>query len=137
MSTQDALPGWLRTVFIAINDAPWTNVKSMNTEILTYGTAFFLVIAAVKQVSIEENILYAWLAFLMGKVTASVAGSGIKRATYKPSPPNTQDIEDTAATTATPSPVAPFLTKADADTAAHALEEKQREIRAAGAEAVG
>lgn len=119
MSTQDALPRWLRTLFIAINDAPWTNVKSMNTEILTYGTAFFLVVAAVKQVTIEENILYAWLAFLMGKVTASVAGSGIKRATYKPSPPNTQDVEDAAATTATPVPA--VLTRADADVAAKVL----------------
>lgn len=104
MSTQDALPRWLRTVFIAVNDAPWTNVKSMNTEILSYGTAFFLVIAAVRQVTIEENILYAWLAFLLGKVTASVAGSGIKRATYIPSPPNTPDAEDVAATTPTPAP---------------------------------
>lgn len=126
MSTQDALPGWLRTVFIAINDAPWTNVKSMNTEILTYGTAFFLVVAAVRQVTIEENILYAWLAFLMGKVTASVAGSGIKRATYIPSPPNTPDIEDTAATTATPTPV---LGKEDAKKAAQALEAKQQELK--------
>lgn len=126
MST-DALPRWLRTVFIAINDAPWTNVKSMNTEILSYGTAFFLVIAAVKQVTIEENILYAWLAFLMGKVTASVAGSGIKRATYKPSPPNTQDIEDTAATTPTPAPPA-VLTKTDAQKAAELLEANQQKL---------
>jgi hypothetical protein len=104
MSAGDALPLWLRRAFIAINDAPWTNIKSMNTEILTYGTAVFLVIAAVRQVTIEENILYAWLAFLLGKVTASVAGSGIKRATYIPSPPATQDVEDAAATTPTPPP---------------------------------
>lgn len=127
MSTKDALPVWLRTVFIGINDAPWTNIKSMNTEVLSYGTAAFLVVAAVKQVTIEENILYAWLAFLLGKVTASVAGSGIKRATYIPSPPNTPDAEDVAATTATPPP-GPVLTKPDADAAAKLLEEKQRSL---------
>lgn len=105
--TKDALPRWLRTIFIAVNDAPWTNIKSMNTEILSYGTAGWLAIASFFQVEINENILYGWLAFLLGKVTASVAGSGIKRATYKASPPATQDIEDTAATTATPAPETP------------------------------
>lgn len=128
MSTQDALPRWLRTLFIAINDAPWTNVKSMNTEILSYGTAAFLAIAAMKAVPINENVLFAWLAFLLGKVTASVAGSGIKRATYKASPPNTQDVEDAAATTPTPAPEK-ALTKSDAQRAADALEASQREIR--------
>lgn len=124
--TTDALPRWLRTVFIGISDAPWTAIKSMNTEVLSYGTAFFLVIAALNQVDIEENILYAWLAFLMGKVTASVAGSGIKRATYIPSPPNTPDAEDVAATTATPPP--PVLTKPDADKAAKVLEANQQKL---------
>lgn len=128
MSTQDALPRWLRTVFIAINDAPWTNVKSMNTEILSYGTAAFLAIAAMREVTINENILFAWLAFLLGKVTASVAGSGIKRATYIPSPPATQDVEDAAATTATPRPEK-ILTKADTQKAAEALEASQRDMR--------
>lgn len=125
MSTQDAIPRRLRVLFIAISDAPWTAIKSMNTEVLSYGTAFFLVVAAMKEVTIEENILYAWLAFLLGKVTASVAGSGIKRATYIPSPPNTPDAEDVAATTATPPP-ATTLTKADAQRTAEALEASQR-----------
>lgn len=125
--SQDALPRWLRILFIAISDAPWTAIKSMNTEILSYGTAFFLAVAAAMEVTVEENILYAWLAFLLGKVTASVAGSGIKRATYIPSPPNTPDQEDVAATTATPPP-ATTLTKADAQTAAEALEARQREL---------
>lgn len=125
MSTRDALPRWLRVFFIAISDAPWTNIKSMNTEVLSYGTAFFLAISAMRQVELQENILYAWLAFLLGKVTASVAGSGIKRATYIPSPPATQDVEDVAATTPTPPPPV-VLTKPDVQTAAEALDANQR-----------
>lgn len=101
---QDALPSWLRTIFIAISDAPWTNIKSMNGEILTYGTAVFLVIAAIKEVKIEQGILDAWLLFLAGKIGFAMGGAAIKRATFKPSPPATQDVEDAAATTGTPKP---------------------------------
>lgn len=102
--SDDALPRWLRTIYIAINDAPFTNLKSLNALLLADGTALFLVISAVRQVKIDQGVLDAWLLFLAGMIGFAMVGAGVKRATYKPSPPNPPDIEDAAATTATPAP---------------------------------
>lgn len=115
--TQDALPRWLRTMFIATSDAPMTNFKSANGEILTYATFGLLALAEIFGVVLREWLVYAWLGFLAGKVGFAMAGAGWKRETYKPSPPASQDIEDVAATTPTPAP-AKVLAKADADVAA-------------------
>lgn len=127
--TQDALPRWLRILFIAFADAPMTNIKSINGEILTYATAAFMAAVLVLPVDIKEKdwLVYAWLAFLSGKVGFAMAGAGIKRATYKESPPASQDVEDAAATTPTPAPPA-VLTQTDADKAAKALEANQQKL---------
>lgn len=128
MSTQDALPRWLRTVFIATSDAPLTNIKSINSEILTYATAIFLAVGLAKGLIPNDKdwLVYAWFAFLGGKIGFAMGGAALKRATYIPSPPNTPDVEDAAATTATPSPVVSVLTKADADVAAKVLDAAPR-----------
>jgi len=104
--SQDALPRWLRILYIAFADAPMTNIKSINGEILTYATAAFIAAVLVLPVDIKDKdwLVYAWLAFLSGKVGFAMAGAGIKRATYKGAPPAAPDIEDVAATTPTPSP---------------------------------
>lgn len=101
---EDALPKWLRTLFIAISDAPLTNIKSLNALALTNGTALFLFIAALRDVKIDQAVLDSWLIFLAGMIGFAVAGAGIKRATYKPMPPTPPDVEDAQATTATPPP---------------------------------
>lgn len=128
MSTQDALPRWLRTVFIAINDAPFTNIKSMNSEILTYATAIFLAVGLARGLIPNDKdwLVYAWFAFLSGKIGFAMGGAALKRATYIPSPPNTPDAEDVAATTATPPPPAKVLTKEDADRVAKAMNSGER-----------
>lgn len=123
--TEDALPRWLRTLFIAVSDAPMTNFRILNSEILTYLTALFLFVAALMQVTIDEGVLGWWLGFLAAKGGWAMGGAWAKRATYKPSPPASQDIEDVAATTPTPGPEK-VLTKTDADKAAAALEATQR-----------
>lgn len=125
MSTQDALPRWLRTTFIAVSDAPMTNFRILNTEILSYLTAGFLFAAALMQVKIEEGIWWAWLGYLAAKGGWAMGAAWAKRATYIPSPPATQDIEDTAATTPTPA----VLTKTDAQKAAELLEASQKLTR--------
>ena len=102
--SDDALPHWLRTLFIAIADMPMTNVKSLNALFLTNGTALFLFVAAWRRVEINQGIMDSWLIFLAGLIGFAVAGAGIKRATYKPMPPTPPDAEDVQATTATPSP---------------------------------
>ena len=128
MSTQDALPRWLRTLYIATSDAPLTNIKSINGELLTYATALFLGIGLAQGwiPDSKDWLVYAWLGFLAGKIGFAVAGAGIKRATYIPSPPATQDVEDTAATTATPVPQKEVLTKADADRVAKAMNQGEQ-----------
>jgi hypothetical protein len=125
---KDALPSWLRTLFIAISDAPMTNFRILNSEILTYLTAAFLFVAALMQVTIDVGVLGWWLGFLAAKGGWAMGGAWAKRATYKPSPPASQDIEDVAATTPTPPPEK-VLTKPDADKAAKALEAKQQELK--------
>lgn len=103
---KDALPSWLRSTFIAMADAPLTNFKSINGEVLTYATAIFLGIGAAQGwiPNDKDWLVYAWLGFLASKVGFAVAGVAVKRATYQPSPPGVQDVEDTAATTPTPPP---------------------------------
>jgi hypothetical protein len=132
MSTNDALPRWLRILFIAVSDAPMTNIKSINGEILTYATAAFMAAVLVLPVDIKDKdwLVYAWLGFLSGKVGFAFAGAWAKRATFKESPPAGQDIEDVAATTPTPPPekAAPTLGKKDAQLAAQVLEARQREL---------
>lgn len=125
--TQDALPRWLRTTFIAISDAPFTNIKSANGEILTYATFGLIALAEIFAVPLREWLIYAWLGFLAGKVGFAMAGAGWKRETYKPSPPASQDIEDVAATTPTPPPEK-VLTKADAEAAAGAIEQRNKQL---------
>lgn len=125
--TKDALPSWLRTIYIAINDAPFTNIKSLNALMLADGTALFLVIAAVRDVKVNQGVLDAWLIFLAGMIGFAMVGAGVKRATYIPSPPNTPDAEDVAATTPTPSPQN-VLTKTDAIKAAQVLDENQQKL---------
>jgi hypothetical protein len=120
MSKPDALPSWLRTAFIAIADAPMTNIKSLNAIILVNATALFLFVGAWFQVKIDQAMMDSWLIFLSGLIGFAVAGAGIKRATYKPMPPTPPDAEDVQATTATPKPDAPVLNKADADRVAMA-----------------
>lgn len=127
MSTKDALPVWLRTIYIAINDAPFTNIKSLNALLLADGTALFLMISAIRRIEVDQGVLDAWLIFLAGMIGFAMVGAGVKRATYKPAPPNPPDIEDIAATTATPSPDK-VLTKDDADKAAKALEANQQKL---------
>lgn len=127
----DALPRWLRRIFIAISDAPLTNFKSVNGEILTYATFILLVLAEVFALPLRDWLVYAWLGFLAGKVGFAVAGAAVKRATYKPSPPGSLDVEDIAATTPTPDP-AVVLTQADAQRAASALETTQAKLRDQG-----
>ena len=124
MSQKDALPGWLRTLYIAIADMPLTNVKSLNAIVLVNATALFLFVGAWFQVKLDQAMMDSWLIFLSGLIGFAVAGAGIKRATYKPMPPTPPDVEDVQATTATPKP--DVLTKADADAAAKALEATQR-----------
>jgi quinol-cytochrome oxidoreductase complex cytochrome b subunit len=119
MSTKDALPSWLRTTFIAMADAPLTNLKSLNALLLVNATALFLFVGAWFQVKLDQAMIDSWLIFLSGLIGFAVAGAGIKRATYKPMPPSPPDIEDVAATTATPKP--DVLTKADAQQAAEVL----------------
>jgi len=104
MSTKDALPSWLRTCFIAISDAPFTNIKSLNALLLVNGTAAFLFVASTRAVKIDQGVLDAWLVFLGSLMGLAVVGAGVKRATYKPTPPTPPDAEDVAATTATPKP---------------------------------
>lgn len=123
MSQKDALPSWLRTLYIAVADLPTTNFKILNSEILSYLTGAFLFVAALMQVTIDLGVLGWWLGFLAAKGGWAMGGAWAKRATYKPMPPTPPDAEDVQATTPTPKP--DVLTKADADTAARALEATQ------------
>ncbi len=71
----------LQLFYLAVERAPMTNIKSMNGEILTYLTAAFLAIAAIMKWTIDEPILYAWLAFLAGKIGFAMGGAWAKRVT--------------------------------------------------------
>lgn len=121
--TQDALPSWLRTLYIAISDAPMTNIKTLNALVLVNGTAAFLVVAAFSQAKVDASLFDGWLIFLGSMLGISTLGMIGKRATYQP--PNPPDAEEVAATTATPKP-ANVLTQADAQRAAEALEANQK-----------
>lgn len=118
--TNDTLPRRLRVLYTAVSEAPWTNINSMNGEILTYATGAFIATAAVLQVTIDEGILYAWLIFLSGKIGFAMGGAWAKRATYQPSPPTPPDAEDAAAVHGTPEvkPAPAVLTREDAQRAA-------------------
>lgn len=75
------LPRKLALFYLAVERAPMTNFKSLNGEVLAYGTATFLALASIFKWSIDENILYAWLFFLAGKIGFAMGGALGKRVT--------------------------------------------------------
>lgn len=91
------LPQWLRTIFLAVAEAPWTNIKQLNAMIMDWATAAFLAVSAMLGYKLEEAVLYAWLAFLAGLNGFAMIAAGWKRETFKSSPPNKPDVEDAAA----------------------------------------
>lgn len=91
------LPRWLQLYFLAVAEAPWTNLKSWHSELLTFLTASFLAVASVFQWSLDATVLGLWLGFLAGKIGFAFGGAWVKRATYKPAPPYGPDVEDAAA----------------------------------------
>lgn len=135
MSTQDALPPRLRTAFIAISEFPSTNGIKVVALALVIATGVVLAGASAAEADVSEATLGLWLSALLAMLGIGSWQQKMKRDTPQQSPPASPDIEDVAATTGTPAPV---LTKAAAQTAAEALETRQREIAAGSADgAVG
>lgn len=103
------LPRWLRVFFLAVAEAPWTNIKIFNSLVATNATLMFLGVAALFQLSLNESLVDSVLIFLASWLGIAMIGQIGKRATYKPSPPYGPDVEDAqaGATVTPPKPVAP------------------------------
>lgn len=134
MSTQDALPRWLRTSYIAISEWPRTNSITLTGIGMFIATGVFLAVASMRAAEISEGLLVIHYSAVLAVMGIGNWAESIKRRLPYPTPPAPVDAENVAATTGTP---APTLTKGDAQLAADVLEARQREIAAAGAEAVG
>lgn len=91
------LPQWLQMFFLGVAEAPWTNLKTLNALVWANLTGFGLVIGAIFKLEIDKGTLELWLFFLGTWLGLAMIGSGIKRVTYRPAPPNTPDVEDAQA----------------------------------------
>lgn len=96
-SSDITLPRWLRVFFLAVAEAPWTNLKVFNALIATNVALIFLAIASLFHVALDEAMVEAVLIFLASWLGISMVGQIGKRVTYKPSPPYGPDIEDAQA----------------------------------------
>lgn len=105
--SQVDLPRWIRWIFLFVADAPWTNIKTANALLLTNATALYVGICAGFKISIDHDLFDSWLIFLGGLLGIATIAAGIKRATYKPAPPNTPDVEDATAAAGAATPTQP------------------------------
>ena len=91
------LPHWLRVFYLAVAEAPWTNLKLLNALAATNITLAFIGISALFKVQLNESLIDSVLVFLGAWLGIGVLGQIGKRMTYKPSPPYGPDIEDAQA----------------------------------------
>lgn len=119
---QDALPARLRTAFIAISEFPSTNGIKVVALALIIATGAVLAVASSQLADVSEATLGLWLSALLAMLGIGSWQQKMKRDTPHPTPPAAPDIEDVAATTGTPAPATPVLSKADAQLAAKVLD---------------
>lgn len=72
------LPRWMRWLFTLANEAPWTNLKTMNALVLANGTGLYLAIAGFFRVAIDVGVLEIWLIFVAAMLGIAMIGAGIK-----------------------------------------------------------
>lgn len=91
------LPHWLRVFYLAVAEAPWTNLKLLNALVATNITLAFIGISGLFRVELDEGLINSVLIFLGSWLGIGTLGTIGKRMTYKPSPPYGPDIEDAQA----------------------------------------
>ena len=124
-SSDVTLPRWLQLIFLAVAEAPWTGLKTLNALFATNCVLLFLAVAAVFQWELNEAIVDSVLIFCGSWLGIAGLGQIAKRMTYKPSPPYGPDIEDAqAGATSTGKPTAPALPQAGVKAANPAIVEQ-------------
>jgi hypothetical protein len=92
-----SLPLWLRVLFLAVAEAPWTGIKQLNALVATNITLAFLGVSAIFKWELNITLVDSVLIFLGSWLGITTLGQIGKRMTYKPSPPYGPDIEDAQA----------------------------------------
>lgn len=100
-----------------LDNLPSTNFKIFISALLSCGTALVLFTAFLLDIEVDEAILALWLGYLGAFAGINYLQFAKKRETYRPSPPNTPDVEDAGTDTRTvrstetgrsaPGPIAP------------------------------
>ena len=119
-----------------IRNLPSTNYKAFLSIWLSVAVVLIFTVSIALQVEMQTEAVYAVFFFLSALMGIDTTQFIYKRKTEILTPPQSL-AENTTTTNLTESHAAPVLTQTDAQRAADALEERQRELRAAGEEAVG
>lgn len=100
-----------------LDNLPSTNFKIFISALLSCGTALVLFAAFILRIPVNESVLALWLGYLGAFAGINYLQFAKKRETYRPSPPNTPDVEDAGTDTSTvrstetgrsaPGPIAP------------------------------
>lgn len=83
-----------RPVLAWLSEAPTTELRIITSIVLAVVYVFGTMLLSILDAVPDGAVMVTLGGFLLTMMGLDVAQYGIKRATYKPSPPNTPDIEN-------------------------------------------